>query len=132
MEKDLANIKKLASLLEDEASELRRLPEVLAEPRDLLQSQGGELSNGLGTAESGGVTVAKAENGVDGPPLESDQMVGDDPREPKNRGSNAVEDRIEYLSAEMMQEVTGDSMPESEAAFQAKKVRIGFQLGPHR
>lgn len=111
--------------MEDEAAGLRRLPEVLAEPHNLPRSKGGELPDEASTAERDGVAMATVDKDA---PVENDQMVvDDDPREPKNRGSNAVEDRIEHLPAEISQEARalGDGVPTSEMAFQARKVSIG-------
>jgi hypothetical protein len=132
VEKDLANVKKLASLLEEEAAELRRLPAVLAEPQNLPRSQGGELPNEASGAESGGDAVVNANNEAKNAPSETDQIeivVEDDPREPKNRGSNAIEERIEQLSAEMLHETKppGDGVLLSEATPRANKVGIGLR-----
>ena len=130
VEKDLANVKNLASLLEEEAAELRKLPAALAEPQNLPRSQGGELPDEANAAESGGDAVATADDETKDASSETDQMiVEDDPREPKNRGSNAIEERIEQLSLETSPETKtpGDGALLSEAALRAHKVGIGLR-----
>ena len=82
VEKDLANIKKLTSLLEEEAAELRKLPAALAEPQNLPRSQGGEVPDEANAAESGGNAVAKADDETEDAPSGTDQMiVEDDPQD---------------------------------------------------
>lgn len=115
-------MKKLATILENEAAELRKLPEKLPEPSNLPRSQGGDLPdepNADGTEETSAFNDSKAE---------PDEMaVDDDPREPKNRGSVAVEQHLAKLVAEMNLETKlgedgdGDAAM-VEAALKVKKV----------
>lgn len=137
--KDLANVRKLVGLLENEAAELRRLPETLKEPRNLPRSQGGELPDSPKPAAdeaAGDGADGKSEEKKPEPSSELDEMaVDDDPREPKDRGSLAVEERLETLFAELeLREKPAhdggdddDAMVDDEkakAALEAKKVYL--------
>lgn len=136
--KDLANVKKLVRLLEDEAAELRRLPETLKEPRNLTRSEGGDLPDEPKPAEdaaaSDGVDVKIEEKKPDTLSELDEMAVDDDPREPKDRGSVAVEKRLEKLFAELelrekpaKDDGDDDAMVDEEkaqAALDAKKVQF--------
>lgn len=139
MAKDLATIKKLAEVLENEAAELRKLPENLPEPKNLPRSQGGELPDepkkeGESEAEKDETKNGDQEKQDTKKDRGNDAMTLDnDLDESKNRGSAAVEERIEKLWAEMQEQTTNtangadDTMAEDDsktrAALEAKKVR---------
>jgi len=106
--KDLSYAKKLASLLEDEAATLRRLKvrTVAAPPRD----DAAEANKGVeGSQDSKDVVMLDFDAGED----------QDDP-EPSERGSDAVERRIEKIMAEMRDQGLIDI--NDETAYNAKKV----------
>ena len=97
--KDLSNVKKLASILEDEAQVLRNMSIkqlVPAESKD-AKSEGDQ------------VDVAMAD-------------PDDDDPEPKEKGSDAVERRIEKVMSELCDQGLVDV--HDEKAYEAKKVRL--------
>ena len=108
-------MKRLVTILEEEASTLARLPEKLPEPRHLKKSQGGEL---LDDAE--GIPESDAEPNADS------EMAVDSPQEPKDRGTVAVESRLEKLFAELQDQYMAND-DHDEAASTAKKVRGSYQ-----
>ncbi|KAF9520769.1 hypothetical protein BS47DRAFT_1370307 [Hydnum rufescens UP504] len=112
IEKDLVAVKKLVSILEEEASNLARLPEKLPEPRNLKKSQGGELPDDTEEATEG-----DPEPNVDG------EMSVDGPQESKDRGTVAVESRLEKLFGDLQdQYMVNDD--HDELALTAKKVSL--------
>jgi hypothetical protein len=95
MEKDLANAKTLASLLEDEAAKLRRT-----------------------RVET--VEVPKPE-GEDAPMEDNQDNEDGDEEEPPERGSDAVDRRVEKVMADMRDQGLVDLSDET--AYEIKKVR---------
>lgn len=111
LEKDLATAKVLAGLLEDEAATLRKnkaqfMPakEPIAQPAE---------------GESG-----QSEQKDDIAMTDGQAPDDDDDDEPKERGSDAVERRIEKVMSELQEQGIVDV--NDDVAFQAKKVRIYF------
>lgn len=86
IEKDLANVKILASVLEEEASHLQTLPEKLPEPKHLKQNNGGELPDDSDAALTG-----------DNEPAADSEMILEPARGPKDRGTEALKKRLEKL-----------------------------------
>lgn len=105
LEKDLANAKILASQLEEEAAILRKT-KLQKQPAADQTAEGGE--GGDGQDSKGDVAMA------DG------QVEEDEEDEPKERGSDAVERRIEKVMGEMRDQGLVDT--DDEKAFQDKKV----------
>lgn len=105
LEKDLANAKILASQLEEEAAILRKT-KLQKQPAADQTAEGGE--GGDGQDSKGDVAMA------DG------QVEEDEEDEPKERGSDAVERRIEKVMGEMRDKGLVDT--DDEKAFQDKKV----------
>ena len=103
LEKDLANVKILASRLEEEAAMLRK-----AKP----QKQ-------LAVHQTAGGTEAGDEQEVKGDISMTDEQADED--EPKERGSDAVERRIQKVMREMRDQGVVDA--DDEKAFQDRKVR---------
>lgn len=108
LEKDLATAKVLAGLLEDEAATLRKnkaqyMPakEPAAEPADGEDGQSEQKDD---------VTMADS------------QAPADDDDDPKERGSEAVERRIEKVMSELQDQGVIDV--NDDVVFQAKKVRF--------
>ncbi|KAF8164885.1 hypothetical protein B0H34DRAFT_687006 [Crassisporium funariophilum] len=109
LEKDLANAKTLASILEDEAAKLRavKLPKPPA-------------------------VVADSEMGEDAKPDDQADATmrdpGDDEEdpEPKERGSDAVERRIEKIMMDMREQGLVDV--NDEKAYEAKKVVVSLDM----
>ncbi|KAJ7727954.1 hypothetical protein B0H16DRAFT_1383253 [Mycena metata] len=101
MEKDLANAKALAAKLEGDAAELQRL------------KTGAESTKGGETAEGEDVSMEV----VDG-------EEGD--LEPRDRGSEAVERRIEKVLADMRQQGLVDV--NDEKAYEVKKTTVSLDL----
>ncbi|KAF8307293.1 hypothetical protein DL93DRAFT_2143326 [Clavulina sp. PMI_390] len=136
--KDLENIKRLAALLEQEAYDLEKLPEKLDEPRFLPKSKGGELpdepapeTNEFTEAARKAQAKAQAKNELDKMALDDDDAA----REPKDRGSVAVEERLTRLIAEMGLDAPkeavdgdGDIVVQDEVALQAKKNDLALEL----
>jgi|ERR1700733_12000415 len=112
LEKDLANAKILAALLEDEAAALRKIK--LSPKNPAIEGVEGE--NGQSELKED-ASMADGQNSGE----------GDDNDEPKERGSEAVERRIEKIMAEMQDQGLVDI--NDEKALQAKKVYI-FYLVP--
>ena len=106
--KDLANAKKLANLLEEEAIRLAavRTPPVGAPLKQL--TEGGENGD------------AAADTSMTPPDEESDPL-------PKERGSDAVERRIQIVMSELKEQGVVD--PNDEKAFEAKLVRVSSSWG---
>lgn len=108
MEKDLANAKILARLLEDQAAALRKVKVKIpkAETTDpaieAIEGENGHVET------QGDVTMA-------------DLMDDDDDEEPEERGSEAVERRVEKVMAEIQDRGLVDT--NDEKALQAKRVR---------
>jgi hypothetical protein len=114
LEKDLANAKILADLLEDEAAALRKTKITDLSAKDsALEGIEGENSQ---TERKEDVSMADGQN----------SGQGDDDDEPKERGSDAVERRIEKIMAEMRDQGLVDI--NDEKALQAKKVYFCFSL----
>ena len=114
LEKDLANAKILADLLEDEAVALRKTKITDLSAKDsALEGIEGENSQ---TERKEDVSMADGQN----------SGQGDDDDEPKERGSDAVERRIEKIMAEMRDQGLVDI--NDEKALQAKKVYFCFSL----
>lgn len=108
LEKDLANAKILATLLEDEAAVLRKAKvQSVADSNPTVEGADGENAKAEVTED---VTMA------DGPAVEEEEEED----EPKERGSDAVERRIEKVMSEMRDQGLVDV--NDEKAFQAKKV----------
>jgi hypothetical protein len=107
LEKDLANAKILAALLEDEAAALRKTKLSVKDPT--IEGVAGE--NGQ-SEQKEDASMADGQNSGE----------GDDDDEPKERGSEAVERRIEKIMAEMRDQGLVDI--NDEKALQAKKVYI--------
>jgi hypothetical protein len=103
LEKDLANAKILAGILEEEGAVLRKTT-VKAEDRH--QSEG----DGMQTEEQTDTVMANPDNADDGE---------DDP-EPKEKGSEAVERRIEKVMADLRDQGIVDI--NDEKAYETKKV----------
>jgi len=112
LEKDLANAKILAALLEDEAAALRKTK---LSAKDLA-IEGVEGENGQ-SEQKEDASMADGQN----------SGQGDDDDEPNERGSEAVERRIEKIMAEMRDQGLVDI--NDEKALQAKKV-YNFYLVP--
>ncbi|KAF4602127.1 ssk1 response regulator receiver [Pleurotus pulmonarius] len=106
LEKDLANIKTLAAILEEEAAKLR-------------------------TTKVKKVTVAKTSNeaasaDVDAPMEDAgDDIMEDDP-EPREKGSDAVERRIEKVMFDLREQGVVDI--NDEKAYEEKKVSISLDM----
>jgi hypothetical protein len=111
LEKDLANAKILAGLLEDEAAALRKTKIASSSVSDPA-IEGIEGENGENEQKE---DVSMADDQALG--------VGEDEEEPKERGSDAVERRIEKIMSEIRDQGLVDV--NDEKAFQAKKV-CGF------
>jgi hypothetical protein len=107
LEKDLANAKILAALLEDEAAALRKTKLSAKDPA----IEGVEGENGQSELKEDD-SMADGQNSGE----------GDDNDEPKERGSEAVERRIEKIMAEMQDQGLVDI--NDEKALQAKKVHF--------
>ncbi|KAJ7179566.1 hypothetical protein C8R46DRAFT_1345892 [Mycena filopes] len=107
MEKDLANAKALAAKLEEEAAELRRLK---VDRTGTASSRGGD---GEGTVEGEDVSMP-------GPQGEEDES------EPRERGSEAVERRIEKVLADMRQQGLVDV--NDDKAYEVKKTTVSLDL----
>ncbi len=84
--KDLANVKMLAAILEEEAYHLQTLPEKLPEPKHLKQNSGGELPD-----DSDAAVIVDAE------PATDCEMILEPAREPKSHGTEALNKRFEKL-----------------------------------
>ena len=116
IEKDLQQIKQLAVLLEDEYATLRRLKEGAPEPKtEDIRSHGAD-------GEQADVVMADpATNGTD-----VNGLTEAEPElEPLDKGSEAVDRRVEKLVAEMQaqREIAEESGVES--TMITKKVRCG-------
>ena len=105
--KDLANAKRLASLLEDEAIRLAatKTPPVGAPLKQLTEGENGD---------------AAADTTMNQPEEESEPL-------PKERGSDAVERRIQTVMNELKEQGVVD--PNDEKAFEAKLVRVFSSYG---
>ncbi|KAF9526311.1 hypothetical protein CPB83DRAFT_858152 [Crepidotus variabilis] len=101
LEKDLENVKILATLLEEQAAKLRAYKHVAPEKTN---------------------DESSAEEPVDVPILE----VEEEEEEPKERGSDAVERRIEKVLADMKDQGLVDV--NDEKAYQAKKVVVSLDM----
>ncbi|KAF8338984.1 uncharacterized protein EI90DRAFT_3039954 [Cantharellus anzutake] len=115
IEKDLANVKKLAAVLEDEAYHLQTLPEKLPEPRNLKQSNGGELPD-----DSDAVITGDAE------PAADSEMTVEPTREPKDRGTEALNKRLEKLLSDLNEKHKDEGS--SEGTLRVKKNMIELDL----
>ncbi|TFK28692.1 hypothetical protein FA15DRAFT_584107 [Coprinopsis marcescibilis] len=104
LEKDLANAKKLASILEDEAGKLRA-----------TKVSTSKTENGTGTVDDQQTDA----------PMSAVETEDDDP-EPKERGSDAVERRIEIAMAELRDQ--GLVNVNDEQAYDAKKTIVSLDL----
>jgi len=111
LEKDLANAKILAALLEDEAAALRKT-KLSVKDRAI---EGVEGENGQ-SEQKEDASMADGQNSGE----------GDDDDEPKERGSEAVERRIEKIMAEMRDQGLVDI--NDEKALQAKKTEVSLDL----
>lgn len=98
MEKDLANAKALAAKLETEAADLRKL-KIAAKPVD-----------GAAVNSEADVAMETAEE--------------EEEEEPRERGCDAVERRIEKVMADLRQQELVDV--NDDKAYEVKKVRIFF------
>ena len=107
--KDLENAKALAVILEEEYESLRKLK---IQPK----KEGGDEANGDVT-------------NIDVTMTDSAGVADEDP-EPKERGSEAVERRIEKVVADLRDQGLVD--PDDEKALGQKKVRLGYtcRFGP--
>lgn len=116
MEKDLANAKKLASILEEEAAKLR-VAKVLP--------AGATPSMASGSAE--GAEKKDGEND-DGKSAQDDanmadvQLESEPEEEPKERGSDAVDRRVEKVMADLKEQGLVDV--NDEKAYEERKVRL--------
>ena len=99
--KDLANAKALATLLEDEAAKLRSVKLPLAPP----------VANG----DDAGVKKEDNSDAIMGAPDDEDEEP-----EPKERGSDVVERRIEKIMADLREQGVIDV--NDERAYEEKKV----------
>lgn len=108
LEKDLANARILAGLLEDEAAALRKTKITILAKDSAIE--GVEGDNGQTERKE---DISMADNEVPG--------ENDDDDEPKERGSEAVERRIEKIMVDMRDQRLVDL--NDEKALQAKKVR---------
>jgi hypothetical protein len=100
--KDLANAKVLATLLEDEAAKLRSVKLPLAPPA---------VTNG----DDAGVKKEENSDAIMGAPDDEDEEP-----EPKERGSDVVERRIEKIMADLREQ--GVINVNDERAYEEKKV----------
>lgn len=113
MEKDLMNAKKLAHLLEDEAAALRNMKVTKAAAIDPAVGAV-ESENGHGETQGDVKMADAADDGADGD------------NEPKERGSEALERRIEKVMAEIRDRGLVDI--NNEKAWQAKRVCTSYSF----
>ena len=121
--KDLQNVKLLATILEEQAAELR----AFKPPPPASASVPAGLSNQDGAGGAGEEGVVSS-NGTAKPEEQDAEMAAPDrgptteeeEEEPKERGSDAVERRIEKLISDMRDQGLVDV--NDEKAFQEKKV----------
>ncbi|THU77369.1 hypothetical protein K435DRAFT_974000 [Dendrothele bispora CBS 962.96] len=106
MEKDLANARALASILEEEAAKLRRTKIELLET---IKSEG----EGEGEGE-------------DAPMEEIPENEDGDEEEPAERGSDAVDRRVEKVMADMRDQGLVD--PSDETAYEIKRTEVALDL----
>ena len=116
LEKDLANAKKLASILEEDAAKLRVAKVLPAGTVPAAASGSGdtaEKKDGEDTGEKEGqVDTSMVDVDVDGEPEE----------EPKEKGSDAVDRRIEKVMADLRDQGLVDV--NDEKAYEERKVRL--------
>ena len=129
MLKDLAAVKKLVSLLEDEAHSLRVLPSNLPEPRNLSKSKGGELPD----EKEGEIAAAGSDATLNEEKNADEEMAVDERDLPsKNRGSVAVEERLGKLYTELESKErlvpsgADDAVPD-EQVIENKKVSVSLR-----
>jgi hypothetical protein len=122
--KDLQNVKLLATILEDQAAELRAFKPPL--PSASVPAGSSDQDGTAGPGEEGAVSSngnAKAEE-QDAEMIAPDQEGGgatvEEEEEPKERGSDAVERRIEKFISDMRDQGLVDV--NDEKAFKEKKV----------
>lgn len=124
--KDLSAVKKLASVLEDEAAELLKLPDSLPEPRNLPRSKGGELPDDEKPEETAGGDDAPKPAEDKAKPQAEPMALDDRDHPPRNRGSVAVEERLEKLFVELEAKGPhadgGDEDAASKKVLEEKKV----------
>ena len=120
--KDLQNVKLLATILEDQAAELRAFKPPPPATAPVPAGSGDQDGTG-GAGEEGAVSS----NGTAKPEEQDAEMAAPDggstaeeEEEPKERGSDAVERRIEKLISDMRDQGLVDV--NDEKAFQEKKV----------
>ncbi|KAJ7718497.1 hypothetical protein DFH07DRAFT_860253, partial [Mycena maculata] len=102
MEKDLANAKALAARLEEEAAELRKLK---------IPSKAAPVEGGVATTDAD----VSMERGAD-----------EEEGEPRERGSDAVERRVEKVMADLRQQGLVDV--NDDKAYEAKKLTLTLDL----
>ena len=108
LEKDLASAKIIASRLEEEAAMLRK---VKPQKQPAVHQTTGGDEDGDGQEAKGDVAMAD----------EQAEDANDEEDEPKERGSDAVDRRIEKVMGEMRDQGLVDA--DDEKALQYKKVR---------
>jgi hypothetical protein len=103
LERDLANVRKLATILEDEASALRKFPVRCVKQDD-------PTPRAVKTEDhSSDMTMTDGGEGGD-----------DDDPEPPERGSNAIELRVEKIMAELREQGLVDV--NNQKVYEARKV----------
>jgi hypothetical protein len=118
--KDLANIKRLATHLENEAHALLLLPEKLPEPCNIKKSKGGEIPD---ESEDPGIGDGDA-NG------DSDMNISA-AQESKDRGSIAVEARLSKLFADLdLEGPEAESEADGDEAWAKTLKRVSESLNP--
>lgn len=114
LEKDLGNAKKLAAILEDEAARLRAIKVQPAGSVVKKEEDGDDVpvEDNEGDASMASASLNEAEEG---------------PEEPKERGSDAVERRIEKVMSELRDQGLVDV--NDEQAYEERKVRFRISFG---
>lgn len=119
IEKDLLQIRQLAAILEDEYATIRRIKDGAPEPRVEDNKSHGK------DGEQSDVVMADSKDVASNGAISTGPTEIDAEPEPLEKGSEAVERRVEKLVAELQpqHDTTEDSVA-AETSLEAKKVRF--------
>lgn len=122
LRKDLDNAKRLASILEEEAANLRKFKPAKQPVKPAASAADGEESK---TAEG------KSEEDGNGIPAEAEtekvveeETIDDEEPEPAEKGSDALERRVEKVVAELVEQNIIDASDEK--ALESKRASCSF------
>lgn len=118
--KDLQNVKLLATILEDQAAELRAFKPPPASAPAGSSDQNGAAGSGEEGAVNGNPKAEEQDAEMTAPDQEGGGATVEEEEEPKERGSDAVERRIEKFISDMRDQGLVDV--NDEKAFKEKKV----------